>query len=180
MRPITQKFSAAGLGAPVMINYLQSAFAVALYIYFAGAALACKVQLSGDDPSQNRRQPGLPLVTRVTTTATVVDTAHGLVTGSTVFVQGAGAPFDTPAAGADITVIDANTYTYTVTNSGLTVGQNGFTLSHLRWFDHATLGAVTASANGNLAFPVRAVRLNVATLTTGTVDFVVEQGVSAS
>lgn len=180
MRPVTQRFSVAGLGAPVMVNYIQNAFALALYIYFSGTTLACKVQLSGDDPSQNRRQPGIPTVTRVTTTATVVDTAHNLVNGSTIFVQGAGAPFDTGPAGADITVVDANTYTYTVANSGLAAGQNGFTLAHLRWFDHATLGAVAASANGNVAFPVRAVRLNIATLTAGLVDFIVEQGAFAS
>lgn len=36
------------------------------------------------------------------------------------------------------------------------------------WNDHDTLKALTASANGNLAFPVTAVRLNITPWTSGT------------
>lgn len=45
----------------------------------------------------------------------------------------------------------------------------------LTWFDHATLTAITASAVGNIAFPVRAVRLNVTAWTAGNVTMTVLQ-----
>lgn len=178
MRPVSQRFSVAGVGAPIMLNYIQTSFAVGLWLYFTGTTLLATVQISGDDPTTNRRQP--TSLTRVAALATMVDNGHNLVTGSTIFVGGAGAPFDTPAIGADVTVVDANTYTYAVANSGPLAAQVGIQVSHLRWFNHATMAAMAASTNGNLAFPTRACRLNVATLTAGFVDFLVLQGASAS
>ncbi len=48
------------------------------------------------------------------------------------------------------------------------------------WFNDATNGTgVTASAVGNYTFPVRALRLNVAALSGGTIRFVVLQGSTA-
>lgn len=178
MRPTSQRFTVAGVGAPVSLNYIQTSFAVGLFVYFSGTTLLATVQISGDDPTTNRRQP--TSITRVAALATVVDPGHNLVNGSTIFVGGAGAPFDTPAIGADVTVVDANSYTYAVANSGPLAAQVGGSLAHLRWFNHATLAAMNASANGNLAFPTRACRLNITTLTAGFVDFIILQGASAS
>lgn len=46
------------------------------------------------------------------------------------------------------------------------------------WFDHSTIAAKTASSDGNYAFPVRAVRLMVNSVTNGaTVSFNILQGV---
>lgn len=45
----------------------------------------------------------------------------------------------------------------------------------LTWFSHATLAGQTASAVGNIAFPVRAVRLNVTSYTAGTATITVIQ-----
>jgi hypothetical protein len=41
--------------------------------------------------------------------------------------------------------------------------------SNLTWFDHATLTGAVANAVGNIAFPVRATRLNVTAWTSGNV-----------
>jgi hypothetical protein len=56
-------------------------------------------------------------VTRSSTTATVTHTAHGFATNDRVHFSGSAAPFNTTTA-VQITVVDANTYTYTVANSG--------------------------------------------------------------
>lgn len=44
------------------------------------------------------------------------------------------------------------------------------------WFDHETITGKTASDDGNYAFPVRAVRLNVTAYTNGSVTMTVIQG----
>jgi hypothetical protein len=54
---------------------------------------------------------------------------------------------------------------YAVALNGELSAQN----AQLVWFDHATLSAVTANATGNVAFPVRATRTVVSTLSSGNV-----------
>lgn len=51
----------------------------------------------------------------------------------------------------------------------------GFAPATANWNDHATLVAKTASADGNFAFPVTGVRLNVTPYTSGTATLVVLQ-----
>lgn len=51
----------------------------------------------------------------------------------------------------------------------------GFDPATANWNDHATLVAKTASADGNFAFPVTGVRLNVTPYTSGTATLVVLQ-----
>lgn len=183
MRRTQIRLTAAGVTQPVKLNYIQTSFAVALYIYLStGATLASKVQISGDDPTDNRQNVAAGgSLTRVAAVATLNWTNHNLLVGDTIFIQGAGAPFDTGVNGAEVaTVVDANNVTFAVANSGpLTAGQDA-RWAYLRWFDHSTLGSVTARANGNLAFPVMYTRFNVATLTAGVVDFEVVEGASAS
>lgn len=182
MRPVLQRLIAIGNGQWVPLNYIQTTFQVGLFIYpGTGVTLAAKVQLAADDPVANIRPVS---ITRVTTTATVVDTAHGLVTGDSIIVTSAGAPFDTSVSpfSADITVVDANSYTYVVANTGPTTANVNAKVQSYRVFDHATLAAVTARANGNVAFPIKACRLQVSALSGGavSVDFIVLQGSSAS
>ena len=50
----------------------------------------------------------------------------------------------------------------------------------LRWFNDATLGSGTTSGTTSYAFPVRAVRLNITTLTGGNLEFKVIQGYGIS
>jgi hypothetical protein len=44
------------------------------------------------------------------------------------------------------------------------------------WFDHASVVAKTASADGNYAYPIRAVRLTVTAWTSGNVTLTLLQG----
>lgn len=48
--------------------------------------------------------------------------------------------------------------------------------SNLNWFDHATVTGKTANADGNITFPVRAIRLTVTAWTVGSVTITVLQG----
>jgi hypothetical protein len=47
--------------------------------------------------------------------------------------------------------------------------------SGLTWFPHSTLASKTASADGNYAFPVTAIRITVTAYTSGSVTFTVIQ-----
>lgn len=65
--------------------------------------------------------------TRVTTTATITSTAHGLSTGDTIDILVSSATAPLALTTKAVTVIDANTFTVTATNSGATSG----TLSYI-------------------------------------------------
>lgn len=197
MRPISQRLSAPGITPWIPLDYIECPFLVGLFVNpSSGSTLLADVQLSADNPwldsTTLNNSPTSPpasqgnkrfvTITRAATTATVTDPLHGLSTGDSIIVEGAGAPFDTAVNAsqqATITFVDQNTYTYTVANSGATVSAAGARLGSLRVFNHATLAAVAARANGSIAFPVRACRLNAGTVTGGTVDLVVLQGSTA-
>ncbi len=57
-------------------------------------------------------------------------------------------------------VVVTGTVTYTVQHTFDDVFAAGFVAASATWFNHATVAAVTVSADGNYAFPVRAVRVN--------------------
>lgn len=60
--------------------------------------------------------------TRVTTTATVTSTAHGLTTGDIIYVFISDSTTAITVAAKTITVVDANTFTFTALNAGNTSG----------------------------------------------------------
>jgi hypothetical protein len=64
--------------------------------------------------------------------------------------------------------------TYTVQHTYDDVFAPGFTAAGATWFNHSTLAAQTANADGNYAFPPRAISVNV-TLGAGTVTLNVVQ-----
>lgn len=70
-------------------------------------------------------------------------------------------------------VIDA-TATYTVEHTFDDVFDEAFNPVTATWFPHPTLAALSANADGNLAFPPSAVRINIAA-NTGSVFFNVLQ-----
>jgi hypothetical protein len=57
--------------------------------------------------------------------------------------------------------IDSGTATYTVEHTFDDVFDENFNPATATWFPHPTLAGQTASADGNIAFPPTAVRLNV-------------------
>lgn len=171
--------SAAALGASawVPLSDWQNPFAVALFASFeSGGSGTYKVQHTPDNP-QDMRQP--ITITRSGTVATVKDTGHRLATGDNLQVFGSGDPnLDTvPGIGADVTVVDADTYTYVVANTGATASIISSTrIVTLRVYDHPQMTGLTARQDGNYAFPVRAVRARITTAGAGTLDLQVVQG----
>ncbi len=57
-------------------------------------------------------------------------------------------------------VVVTGAATYTVQHTFNDVFAANFVPASATWFDHATVAAVAVSADGNYAFPVRAVRVN--------------------
>lgn len=184
MRPVTLSLAALGDSPWCPINWEQVSFAIGLFSSItSGAVLTYSVQHSPDGP-ENRRQVS---ISRTTTTATVTDPDHRLSTGDSVIVSGSGDPnLDSPVdaqgrpIGVDITFVDANTYTYTVANTGATASVVGQTyVTSYRVFNHdgtPPMVGLTARADGNYAFPPRSIRLKVTAYTSGKVDLVIIQG----
>lgn len=172
MRPVTVRLSAAGVSSWIQLNRLQWLTNVGLAVKLSsGAVLTYSVEHTFDnihDITENFT------LSRVTTTATLTQTNHGLSVDDWIMVEGAGAPFD--GEFAVVTVADANTLTYTVANSGVTTGARTARLHKARVFPHAVLAAQTVSADSNYAFPCFACRLNVTAYTGGFADFTVLQG----
>lgn len=116
-----------------------------------------------------------PKITRSTTTATLTLPDHGLQVGDSLVVGAAGAPLDGTYPVAS--VVDANSVTYTVANSGATANADGAWCIPIRVFAHSTgLTSQTTSNNGNYAFPVNCVRLTCTVSGTGKYAFHVNQG----
>ena len=76
----------------------------------------------------------------------------------------------TVAIGVKITTGPA---TYTVQHTFDDPFDPNFSAGSATWYPHATLAAQTANADGNYAYPPRAVRLNVTALTAGSVTMTV-------
>ncbi|HSV90913.1 MAG TPA: hypothetical protein VLH80_07420 [Nitrospiraceae bacterium] len=184
MRTTVTVTGAPGDSAWVPVSYYQNPFSVSLeYSPSTDAAgpPAGSVQHTFDDP-QVPHQP--QSITRSGTTATVVDPGHGLLTGDCVMVFASGDPnLNTPIGiGADITVVDANTYTYTVANTGLTAALPTAQVITLRVINHAQLSSTgttppgASRLDGNYAFPIRACRLKMSALSAGSASLTVTQG----
>ena len=164
------RVSAAGVSAWIPVNRAQRAFGIGFGCSISnGAALTYKVQHTISDLQAARTVT----ISRSTTTATVTDTAHGLVVGDSVVVTGsASSALDGTFAVASI--IDADNYTYTCANSGPAAAVAQLTRLHV--FDHATVTGKSASSDGNYAYNVTAIRLNVTAYTSGSVLMEVNQG----
>jgi hypothetical protein len=189
-----------GLSPWVPLSYLTDPFAVGLGAMISAAAtgVSYTVQHTFDDLDQTLLQRGVQ-VSRAATVATVFDNGlfgngHGLVVGDSVIIRGTGsAVLDSPKStaipgvggGGDYgwtvaSVTDANHYTYTVANSGPAADAGATTATSLRVYNHATLAAAATRLDGYYAFPVTAIRLNVATLTAGAVALDILQGIGYS
>ena len=112
-------------------------------------------------------------LSRSTTTATLGLTDHGLTTSDSILVTGTGSTsLDGTFQVAGVT--NQNVITYTVVDAGITTSLSA-KVAVMRVFTHATLVSKTANADGNLAFPVQAVRLNVTPWAAGYVTMIVMQ-----
>lgn len=184
---------AAGFTVPIPVSYLQPTFNVALAVIPSAAAtgLSCKAQYTLDDQSIKRQVNWTQAATTVTITdgiqpfgmgASALATQqnpHGLVTGDTISIEGTGTGAPLPFTGFDgnyaVTVTSATAYTITVTPSQTASGSS--LVIPQRWVDTTVVPAATAARLfTNTTQPATAFRFVVAALTTGTVDFIVLQG----
>lgn len=146
----------------------------------AGTEISMSVDITGTNTSKVQYTldrldcPFVGSISRSTTTATVTHDGTRIVqVGDTVIVEGAGSPFDT-TTGVVASVPGATSFTYTVADSGLSAAHY-CRFGIIKPYDHSTLTGLTASAVGNLAFPVTAVRLNVTAYTSGSAALTVLQ-----
>lgn len=184
-----QSLATAAAGPWIPVNYHQKNFQVSLNGTMDNGAAAgsgtWEVQHTFDDPNLN--PPKVPTsLTRTGALVTVILPNHGLRTGDSAIVYSTGDPVnldtqystDTPPMqlGADVTVVDANTFTYACPNAGATVGIPGTRVITLRVMNHDQMVALTSATDGNYAFPVRACRARVTVPGAGNLRLVVTQG----
>lgn len=77
--------------------------------------------------------------------------------------------------GLAVVISPGATLTYTVEHTFDDVFQPGFDSSTATWFPNASVASETASQDGNYAFPIMAVRLNVTAYTDGSATMTVIQ-----
>lgn len=172
--PLKQRLTATGAGPWQVTSYKQRPFNVGFgVIPNSSATINVTVQHTFDNPNDDSQGC---VLTRAGTTATVVMANHGLSTNDCAVISHSGS--SNLDGQQTVTVVDINTFTYTVANSGPTVGGSDTRCAPVRVFPHAFVAAATARTDGNYAYPPMAVRLLVSTLTgTGAfVDFYVIQG----
>lgn len=168
----SQRVSAAGFGGWMVLDMRRVYFDTALAVVLSsGATLTYTVQHTFDPVATELENV---VITRSGTTATLLWPNHGLSVDDSVTVAGALAPFDGTFAVAS--VVDDDTITYTVLNSGATRNAPGAKFSLQRVFAHATLAGLSARGQGNYAFPPIACRLNVTAYTDGFADLLIVQG----
>ncbi len=171
MRPTQVTLSAAGFSPWVPLNRMSNSFGIGLGVKLSsGASLTYSVQHTFDDIYAVSQDFS---VARVTTTATVTKTNHGLSVGDWVLIYGnrddqAWAPLVGEFTVAS--VVDANNFTYTVANTGAaSIPAGAGKIQTARVFTHETLAAQTTSQDGNYQFPPRATRLVISSYASGIV-----------
>lgn len=79
------------------------------------------------------------------------------------------------SVGVGVTLSAGASLTYTVEHTFDDVFAADFNPATATWFPHASLATKTTSSDGNYAYPVMAVRLNVTAYTSGTATMTVIQ-----
>lgn len=181
--PIIASLSALGSTPWIPLNYLQRSFAVSLAVVLSsGAVLTYTVQHTYDEPGPDAEHA--VSIARATTVATVTDPLHKLSVGDTSVIYGSGSSqlnSQTDVAGRMIpwqvaTVVDANNYTYTVANAGPAAAGVLTRAKNFRVFNHSVLANLSARGDSNYNFPPQATRLIITAYTSGTADFIINQG----
>lgn len=168
MRPVYTELSAVGFSEWLHHDYrLVPANTTLDVALSSGANLTYSVEYTDDDIFAVIKPPRT--LSRVGTTATLVFyDPHMLVVGDWVAVRAADAPFDGGFSVAS--VVDANTITYTVLNTGPTSPARPVIVEvrKARVRAHGGLTGKTADDVAGLVLPVRGVRLNVTAWAAGT------------
>lgn len=177
MKPFYRQ-AALGFGPAIPVDYRSVPLAIGVMgILSSGATLTWGVQHTLDD-SGPEAAFAVSYV-QAATAITVTDlrqyngvTGHGLSVADSVYLTGIPG---TPDANYQVaSVVDATHYTVTSTVSQAASGNS---LAHnFRWDTHVSLTGQTTRADGNYAFPIRAIRLNVTAYTIGFIDLLILQG----
>ena len=77
--------------------------------------------------------------------------------------------------GLGVIVAPGSTLTYTVEHTFDDINDPAFDADTATWFPNSGMSAKTASLDGNYAFPITAIRLNVTAYTTGSATLVAVQ-----
>jgi hypothetical protein len=172
MRPIVMTLGAAGNTTWRRIDNHKTYFAIGLGATLdATANLTYTVQHSFDDPNADI----VCNFTQATNVVTVTfPSAHGLTTSDSVILsqsltnhpgQAVPASFDGTYAVTSVT----SPTVITVTVSPVQTASGVILASPMRVFNHASMAAKTTRSDGNYAFPIMAIRLNVSAFSTGSV-----------
>lgn len=169
MLSTTSVSTTGGSSRWVTVDSMQPPFGVGLGVSIAYGAVSpvYTVQHTFDPTDGATRQ--VTIACTASTTVTVTDTNHGLSTGDSVTITGAANGIN---GTFDVTVTNANTYTYTTVTSTYNGVAN---CSSNRVYPHAVLVNQNARADGNYAFPIYACRVKLVS-GTGTISLSVMQG----
>lgn len=173
MRPITVTQGAAGVSAwvPLDIRLVPTNVSLGCTLT-SGGTLTYKAQYTFDN--LGLKQPCS--ITRSTTTATLILPDHGITGVTDSIIVGGSGSSNLDGTYQVASIVDANTITYTVANTGATAALTGVWVVILRVFDHATITGRSANFDGVLSAPASAVRLNVTAYTNGKVSMTVNSG----
>lgn len=174
MKSKTVTLSAVENSAWIPVDYRQNPFSVGLAVDFdsAAAGITYEVQHTLDNPGKKVTPSS---ISRAGTTVTVnFSSPHGVNVNDSIVVEGSGID------GADgvfsvATVPSTTQLTYTTTVSGAATGNVDTRVVLLRVYAHEFLTAKTTPDDGNYAFPITAIRLNVSARTAGSVTMIVNQ-----
>lgn len=162
----------------IPVDSSQAAFGIGFNVDLDSTAsgITFKVEHTFDDLALLK----VATIARSGTTVTVTTSAaHGLNTGDAVVILNANQ--NTRASGLDgqytIAVSSSTVFTYTSSVSG-TVNTTTPVINYvgLRVQTNSSVSGNTSSVDGNYAFPVKAIRLNVTAWTAGTATLTVVQG----
>ena len=167
--PIKQTVSSATRGAWIPLNILATPYNVAIgCVCSSNINATYAVEYAHDSPLSY-----VPCkISSSTTTATLTLVNHGLTTSDSIIVVGSGnANLDGTFQVAGVT--DQNIITYTITST--TTTSISSKVAVMRVFTHSTITGKTANSDGNIAFPVGAVRLRITSYSAGYVTMLVNQ-----
>lgn len=178
MRQITITQGAAGTSKWAFLDNrrLGTEFNTSLAVLLSfGSTLTYDVETTYDKNTKRRWKDCS--ISRTTTTATVTLVDHGLATGDSAIIFDSNytthAPESNFEGAQDVTVVDADTFSYTVADTG---GAAAIArIITFRVFKHPTLNGDTASQAGVLEFPTEACRLNITAYTDGDAELTLFQ-----
>lgn len=164
--------SAAGKTSWIPVNWKSQSFGIAVAVDLDSAG---SLTYSVEHTLDNLYEKIYPASgTHSGTTATInTVAAHDLNVGDWIQVVGGGTLYDGEYSIASVP--STTSFTYTTAGSGATNMTDGAWFNRARVFTHEFLAAATTSDDGNYAFPISAVRLNVTAYTAGKATLIVRQ-----